>query len=78
MHRAKLAFGSEKCRKNSFTISRSTKGQPSGPRIRTPWGRLQREKHCLDNVAKALIQYETLSGDEISQILKGKEINKII
>mmetsp|Transcript_9407 Transcript_9407/g.14097 ORF Transcript_9407/g.14097 Transcript_9407/m.14097 type:complete len:681 (+) Transcript_9407:25-2067(+) len=38
---------------------------------------LQREKPRLDKLADALIQYETLSGDEIKRVLDGKDPRRI-
>lgn len=37
---------------------------------------LKRKKNDLDLIAKALIEYESLSGDEIKDILRGKKIDK--
>jgi cell division protease FtsH len=37
---------------------------------------LNDKKHDLEKLAKALLEYETLSGDEIKDILAGKEIRK--
>jgi cell division protease FtsH len=37
---------------------------------------LNEKKHDLEKLAKCLLEYETLSGDEIKDLLAGKEIRK--
>ena len=37
---------------------------------------LQKHKKDWETLAKALMEYETLTGDEIKEILAGKEVDK--
>ena len=44
--------------------------------IRFPIDKLKKKKKDLDLIANALLEYETLNSDDISNIIKGKKLNK--